>query len=327
VIDGPRILYTASVGMALLWADLIISLAKDDGRARWLWRAVGAIGLVAMVAWGMRFAMQRVDLCEAGLAPLEAAREVAVEAKPDETLLFINMPRWMAPSESGFALGHEGYTLMPPYYGIGLRDYVYVNASVERDILMGSLVSIRQEWKVPIGYHEHSDSYEALAESIHQADQVYVLDYREDSLGIVRVGGTREGERAERLALYGGAIELREVRYHKTDAGLRVDLLWSAREPMPEPYTVFLHLYGQDGRLVAQDDGLPLGGTYPFRLWRVGEMVQDVRTLDLPSDWRADGHVIGVGLYHRETGERAAAQDTSGEALRDQTYRLSLASN
>ena len=134
VIDGPRILYLASVGAALLWADLLVASVKAPHRVRRLGTLIGAIALIAIVGWGMSFSVRRMKLIEGGLSVLRQASSEARLAKEEDRLLFVNMPSWLAPDEEEFPLGHEGYTLLPPYYAVSLSDFVYANTGVKRHI-------------------------------------------------------------------------------------------------------------------------------------------------------------------------------------------------
>lgn len=326
VIDGPRMLYTASVGMALIWADLVISV-MDHPEHRVLGRIIGTMALVAMVGWGSKFAIERIDLCERGLAPLIEATDRAIEAKADDLLLFINMPSWVTLKETDFALGHEGYTLLPPYYGVGLDDFVYVNTGAKRNLELRSFSDIRQEWSALIGYHGKVDNVEELAQALRQATRVWVLGYERDRLKLVEVGGVSgmaipdKEASADHLALFAEAIALQDVRYKEMDGRLRVELLWQAHRILVEPYTAFVHLYADDGQLVAQADGLPLGGTFPFRLWQPGDTVRDLRTVVLPQAEGVGEYVLGVGLYRSDTGQRAPAVASRREPLADNMYR------
>ena len=67
---------------------------------------------------------------------------------------------------------------------------------------------------------------------------------------------------------------------------LRVTLYWQARVEMDIPYTVFVHLLGPDGRVVAGHDGQPAGGARPTTGWVPGEYVTDAHDVPIPADWR-----------------------------------------
>jgi hypothetical protein len=322
VIDGPRILYTASVGMALLWAD---ALTWSSHKAPSFERILKAGALTALLVWGVRFARVRIALCDGALGALAEAETYALQARAEDELLFINMPSWLAPAEEAFALGHEGYTLLPPYYGVGLDDYVYVNEGVSRRIRMGSAPEIRRPWKARIGYHGGKEQGELL-DKIRASDRVWVLGYAPHALTCIPVGGMGQQAPAdeEMGALFGGRIALQRVTLEHAGTTLTATLYWETREPLEEPYTAFVHLYDEKGELITQADGFPLGGTFPFVAWKRGDVVRDVRHLDLPRESDLEGWRLGVGIYHVQTGERLAGVDSEGQELDDQTLSLPL---
>ena len=91
-------------------------------------------------------------------------------------------------------------------------------------------------------------------------------------------------------------------------------------QPLRAPYTVFVHLYDPQGRLIAQADGFPLGGLYPFSQWRKGEVYIDYREIS-SSPQEALRCTLAVGLYRTDNGSRAPAEDAQGLPLPDQAWR------
>jgi len=328
VIDGPRILYTASVGVVLLWADLLTMLGS--AHRRWVARAVAGVALVTMIVWSLGFIIERIDLCKNGLSVLSEASARVIKAGEEEIQLFINIPSWLAPRRSSFALGHEGYLLLPEYTDTGLDDFVFANTGAKRQVWVKSLPDIRRQWKALIGYYAADSSLEDVADYIRRADRVWILGYREDSLELIEVGGVgveaiaAKGEEAGDLSIFGEAVGLKKIRIRAVGSGLTVDLHWRSLQVMKGPYTVFVHVYTHDGRLVAQGDGLPLGGTFPFRFWEPGDIVRDIRHIQLPEDLYPGEYVIGVGLYRSDTGERAPAIDWRGKTLLEDMCRVKV---
>lgn len=95
---------------------------------------------------------------------------------------------------------------------------------------------------------------------------------------------------------------------------LRLTLYWQALTPIPDDYTVFIHLRQPDGGNVAQADHRPLGSLYPTSLWPTGETIRESSDLFLPSDLPPGDYDLWAGLYLLQTGERLPVQnDTSGE--------------
>ncbi|MCA9919595.1 MAG: glycosyltransferase family 39 protein, partial [Anaerolineales bacterium] len=87
---------------------------------------------------------------------------------------------------------------------------------------------------------------------------------------------------------------------------LTVTLVWQANQSPPADWTVFVHLIGADGQLVAQQDNAPLFGTRPTRSWQPGEQLIDRYELIVPADTPAQTAQLLVGMYDPVTGERQA---------------------
>jgi hypothetical protein len=83
-----------------------------------------------------------------------------------------------------------------------------------------------------------------------------------------------------------------------------VTLLWQVGEmPIPQSYVVFVQLLDAEGRLIAQSDALPAGGTRPTTGWRAGEYILDTHTLRFNEATAGPAQVI-VGMYEGETFRR-----------------------
>jgi 4-amino-4-deoxy-L-arabinose transferase-like glycosyltransferase len=84
---------------------------------------------------------------------------------------------------------------------------------------------------------------------------------------------------------------------------LSVTLHWQAlREPACD-YQVFVHVFDEQGQLIAQHDGPPRTGLYPTSLWRAGERIEDIHAVRLPAGYRGMAR-IQVGLYTLDSLER-----------------------
>jgi hypothetical protein len=104
-----------------------------------------------------------------------------------------------------------------------------------------------------------------------------------------------------RLANFGNKIQLQGANLDPERAApgrtLHVDLHWQALAEMDVPYTVFVHLLGPDGDLVAGQDGEPVDGTRPTTSWVPGEYIADPHEILVPTDLEPGEYRIEVGLY------------------------------
>jgi hypothetical protein len=80
-------------------------------------------------------------------------------------------------------------------------------------------------------------------------------------------------------------------------------LTWQALAPVPEDYTVFVHLLA-DGAKVSQSDARPCGGECPTPDWLPGQIVVDRHEVLLPPDAPPGPYRLALGLYQLGSGER-----------------------
>ena len=110
------------------------------------------------------------------------------------------------------------------------------------------------------------------------------------------------------------------VGYEVTDAifGVgcpRLVLYWQALANMQEDYTVFVHILGDQGRIMAQDDSQPRKGTYSTSFWEVGEIIEDEHSLCLPRNLQAGRFDVVAGAYLLQTMHRLPLYDETGRHL------------
>jgi hypothetical protein len=103
------------------------------------------------------------------------------------------------------------------------------------------------------------------------------------------------------LVLIGGDFPARTLR---PDQALRYTLQWQALDSVDQDYTVFNHLLDSEGKIRAQQDGMPQEDRYPVTMWDPGEVVLDTHSILLPSNLEPGPYTLRIGLYEPETGER-----------------------
>ncbi len=129
------------------------------------------------------------------------------------------------------------------------------------------------------------------------------------------IGHPLEVTLGHQVALLGYDLDLGEFR---PGGLLRLTLYWQPLTTMETDYTVFVHLLGPEGQMVAQEDRPPGGGTYPTTLWLPPEIVVDAYAIPLPTSLPKGAYRLEVGLYQVETGERLPVFDGAGRLLGDQ---------
>jgi hypothetical protein len=103
-----------------------------------------------------------------------------------------------------------------------------------------------------------------------------------------------------------------------TGDGVGVILYWRALEGASAvDYTVFTHLLSPELQLIAQHDGVPVGGTRPTTTWEPGELVVDYHQMVFKEealDYTGPAQ-ISVGLYNPAAPEERVPVATGGDAF------------
>lgn len=82
---------------------------------------------------------------------------------------------------------------------------------------------------------------------------------------------------------------------------IQVTLLWETLTRPERGYTVFVHLLGEDGHLVAQHDGTPVFGTRPAATWTPAELLLDRHEFVVPAAASVGSARLLVGVYESTT--------------------------
>lgn len=149
-------------------------------------------------------------------------------------------------------------------------------------------------WGSPVTVYERQVARTSLIEPTGRGlpEGVTRLDM---DLGEIRLLGALAGE---------GAAQPGDV--------LALTLYWQALGMMPQDYTVFVHLLGEHGRVIAQRDAALVPGGLPTDQWSPGEIRADPYLLALPETaYAPDDAVWEVGLYDARTGQRLQTQGGS----------------
>ena len=84
---------------------------------------------------------------------------------------------------------------------------------------------------------------------------------------------------------------------------LRVELFWDVRQAMDTNYSVFVHAFTADDRLLGQHDSWPADAHRPTSVLQAGEQVRDVHYVTLNEPSNLSGLMLRVGLYDSASGE------------------------
>lgn len=100
-----------------------------------------------------------------------------------------------------------------------------------------------------------------------------------------------------------------------------ITLYWeSLSSEIATGYTVFVHLLAEDGRLVAQHDGIPAMGQRPIFDWLAGEYIVDRHMLEWREPEYSGPARIRIGLYDPLSGERLLTTEGDDGYLLPETF-------
>jgi hypothetical protein len=329
VITSPRLLYLGGAGSAMLWAGAVILLWVRQP-ARWWLRAVAIAVMTAVLAFSMVYVRDKMQMAQAVTRPIwqivEAAQRATEEAAGGDrpSMLVLNAPSWAAPRQPAYRIGTEGLTFIPEY--VRVQDSVYVNGGVEPRVRAFMYDPVKEEWTDYIGYAGDSLGPDGVAGEIRRADAVYIMGYGQESLRLEGVGGL---ERAPELAGSGDAVATFGEDIALVDHALRLEgpalvvTLWWRIDQVPEGnVTVFLHVYDDEGNLVAQKDGAPLSGLFPPQYWLPGDVIRDVRWVFPEAQVAPGTYTVAAGWYDADTGQRLPVASLEGLPESDGALRL-----
>lgn len=303
VVDGPRLMTLASAGAALAWGTGLDTLWERQHRH---WRVMATLLAAISLIGGGWFVLSRMALHDL-IAPLY--QQIFAEASPQlEPVFVVNLPGWIAPETRAYALGNEGIGYLAGYYPF--REMVAVNTGQRLDYFVLASPDVAPALPGIIGGMA-GESDQVSLESRIQIMQTAGRVYRTKAVGnhwSLEYGGPAPAEAfdAPSVAFANGTrlIASMHVIPHRQEVVLSMS--WEA--PQPQSCVAFVHLLCSDD-LIAQADGPPLGGLYPFEQWLPGQRWQETRLMEIPAGIPDDCLRVRLGLYYPDTGQRVPLEN------------------
>jgi len=84
---------------------------------------------------------------------------------------------------------------------------------------------------------------------------------------------------------------------------------WQPLRPLPQDYTVFVHVLDSSLERWGQQDTQPQSGEYATSQWQVGEIVEDRYEVRIDAAGPAGSYHLNLGLYDWQTGDRMKVGD------------------
>ncbi len=307
LLHGPRLLYLGSVGLALLWALLLPAANR-------LVQLVVVGLLLLLLAQNILFVRGKLRDYAALTAPVQVVAETMSGRPTDEGLLLVNWPQWLAPAWGTYPVGVEIVSMLGDY--LFVEELLHHNLRVDRPVqtlIVPELLSSRTAYS----YGTHEQAPNSLRP---ERQHVFITRYTEvepqtSYTGFVQ--WTAGDASTSPLATF-PSYTLLAAQSDACEGSVRVALTWRPVPPVAPTTSIFVQLFAADGTLLAQADGPPLG-LRPDLL----EAEQFVEERWLETGGSEPAYLL-LGEYDYATGERHRGQDTAGNPLPDNAYRLAV---
>ncbi|MFN3704932.1 MAG: hypothetical protein ACK4WM_02900, partial [Thermoflexales bacterium] len=317
VQNAPRVFYVSSVGTAMLWAWLACALAAQLPRS--LARAATAAAIAAIGLAGAWHVREHQSFLARASEPVSAIARAGAALAPDETLLAVNAPEWIAPPQRRFPMFHEGAIVLADY--VTGSDLVLANTGLIRRVQLTQL-ALPHDPTRPYAFQPFGDPLD-LAQ-LHTASQVLQTHYLPNGPRTTWLGGATAQRYSQVEVSFAGRLALVRRHIQPCREGWVAALQWrgapSARALTPT-LSAFVQVLDANGAKLTQNDGAPLGGLLPFAQLPHDRDIVDRRMLIAPS---AVGATLHIGLYDYATGKRLPATDAQGARLDGDALALTL---
>jgi len=315
LLHGPRLLYLSSAGLALLWPVLLEPIFHLPRFGRLLW----ALALAAMLLTSWLFVRDRLDAYERLTEPVAEVQAIMVDRPAGEGIVLVNLPNGLAPARSQYPIGVELVAMMGSY--LFVEELMNENLPDDHPVQAIKVPDLLSEVGYNYDVHEQDRADGLAADWTPAGSHVFAVAYEEDGPR-TRYWGRLAPETlaAQPLASF-GPYELLSAEAELCPETVDLASSWRATGEIPATASLFVQLLDQDGRLLAQADGPPLGLRPDLLELPAGWQVDDQRRLPA-EDGRPDRLLIGV--YDFATGERYPAVDPDGLPLIDSALVITL---
>jgi hypothetical protein len=288
---------------------------------------VGVLLAVAIILPPIPYITCHLDLFDQATVLVRLVSAKAGAAPAERGLVYVNLPAFFISNAehplgcpSTYPFVSTGVGVFPAY--ADLRDFVRVNGGPDRPARGVVVTDYDPNWPPRYG-----DALVASAmRDTLQDNQVFVFEIGSWSLrDLSAIWQPNAPPSSAPLATFGDVLVLEKAAIQQGAGDLAVTLQWQVQQVPTQPVTAFVHVYDQDGKLLAQHDGQvgqedSPANYMPISLWQAGDKIRDVHTIPLQSSSLPEDYSVAVGLYDPTTVIRLPARSAQGTALPNDLY-------
>jgi hypothetical protein len=314
LLNGPRLLYLSSVGLAIFWPFALEGLRLPRPVGGLLWSAAAAL----LVVWCASFVRGRLAAYANLTTPVTLMVETMADRPVDEGVVFVNLPQWVAPPTQVFPVGAEFVAMLGDYlFAEELVEANLRDAAAGRPVLAASLADLQRDPGYGYAVHAQGSLPDLTAVRFPAGAQLFLTRYEEMGITTRVTGGVMPAAAAPGLATL-GPYALQAATAQACETGVLVDLTLLPGAAAAATHSLFVQLLDAGGRLAAQADGPPLQ-VRPDLLPAGGDLaLHDQRLLP------GSGERVLVGVYDFTNGLRLPAVDGAGEPLADNAWVIAV---
>lgn len=325
LLYGPRLLYLAGGGAALLWA-LPLAATRPAG-----WRGITGFGLAAALALGAALS---------GLPFLAATRAMSVEIGASVAQLKISLtgkkghilsldyPYAFGLKRSVYLLGGYSPALTGSKSPTDLSDLLFWNGAPGYQLTNYTLKELAQPsgWKFEALQSYFEITPTELQPLLRQQRYIYTVRLN-DTISLLEAGNLEASatqSSSTYTARFGELIALLDFEIVPEESEWQITLRWQCWQPPDWDTMVLMHIYDSAGKLVSVQDAYPLLGMSWPQAWQAGDIWRDVRYLRIPPELAPGEYTVTIGLYYPGTNTRSQAYDQVGQRYKSDEVVLGM---
>jgi len=316
VLGSPRLFYLPSVGAALVWSIPILAFRSQKSVVRSRIVEWGICVAIFAACYVPSASYVRCELAYQGMAG-EVGRMMAdatQSAPAAQEVTFVNLPYFFSSRGKGtecrnpFVFAPTGAVVIPPY--ADARDFAFYNGGAD---VPTAAVTVRDAERQP-GWQTFGNA--ASVEQLHRqlaASRVFVFDLLQWRLFDLSAVWQPDLPMQQPQTMLNG-VQISNTRYQVSDTAV-VTLTFQSTMTVQDR-KVFVHVYDSNGKVTAQDDGVPAQGFVPTSWWRPGDVITDTHIVPL-ANLPPGAYRVTVGMYDAITSTRIEARGADGTRLPD----------
>ncbi|MCB8949186.1 MAG: hypothetical protein H6653_14325 [Ardenticatenaceae bacterium] len=328
LLRGPRLLYLGSVGVALLWAHLLATVWSPKDKVNIELRGVAWTAVLAFILISSsQFVRTKLTEYAQLTQPVTAVRETvhSRNSTPDDEIVLINLPQWLDVPPNTYPIGVEFVAM--------LGDYLFAE-----ELIGANLPGQHPVWAISVPELQSSQSYAYGIQDQHEwpgtfdnrRRHYFITSYLPDGPQTTYSGYILPQQAQppipppNPIAQF-EAYLLTEATARACNGRIQVQLRWlEGRDSAAETTSIFVQVLSEDGRLLAQADGPPLGIRPGLLNAPPDSLLYDWREITLAAEETAVPHTVLVGAYDFASGERSSATSATGQPLPDNAWRVPI---